>query len=128
MFLVGILSWWYGRGWLGRWRRVSDRWQATVDFFSIGQLATTLFAPFRQISAGQASASNPIAALRAMFDQLVSRLIGAIVRFFTIIAGIIVISLRVVYESIVMIAWLIVPVLPVVGFILLAIGWVPTWM
>ena len=128
MFLVGILSWWYGRGWLGRWRRVSDRWQATVDFFSIGQLAATLFAPFRQISAGQTNASNPVAALRALFDQLVSRIIGAIVRFFTIIAGIIVITVRVVYESIIMIAWLFVPVLPVVGFILLAIGWVPTWM
>lgn len=128
MFLVGILSWWYGRGWLGQWRRVTDRWRATVQFFSIGQLFATLFAPFRQISASPTSAPNPIVALRVLFDQLISRVVGLFVRLFTIFAGIIVITLRVVYETILMVVWLLVPLFPVVGFILLAIGWVPTWM
>jgi len=77
MFLVGILSWWYGRGWLGQWHRVNNRWRTTVQFFSIGQLFATLFSPFRQISANNTSDSNPIVALRAVFDQLISRVIGA---------------------------------------------------
>lgn len=128
MFLVGILSWWYGRGWLGQWRRVTDRWRATVQFFSIGQLFATLFAPFRQISASPANAPNPIVALRALFDQLISRVVGLFVRLFTIFAGVIVITLRVVYETLLMVIWLLIPLFPVVGFILLAIGWVPTWM
>jgi len=128
MFLVGILSWWYGRGWLAQWRRISDRWRTTVDFFSIGQLFSTLFAPFRQISATTTNASNPVAALRAFFDQLVSRVVGAVVRSFTILAGCIVIVLQVLYESLLMIFWWFLPVMPIVGFILLAIGWVPSWM
>ncbi len=128
MFLVGILSWWYGRGWLGQWRRISDRWRATVQFFSIGQLFATLYAPYRQISANTADTSNPMAAMKAFFDQLVSRIIGSFVRFFTIIAGCIVILLQVVYETTIMVLWWFLPVLPVVGFILFAIGWVPVWM
>jgi hypothetical protein len=128
MFLVGILSWWYGRGWIGQWRRISDRWRATVQFFSIGQLLSTLFAPFRQISAGSAAATNPAMALRAFFDQLISRVVGAFVRTFTIIAGSVVITLQVLYETLLMVLWGFLPLLPIVGFILLAIGWVPSWM
>ena len=128
MFLVGILSWWYGRGWLGQWRRVSDRWRTTVQFFSIGQLFATLFSPFRQISANSTSNPNPIVALRAVFDQLISRVVGAFVRMFTIFAGMVVITLQVLYESFVMVLWLLLPLLPVVGFILLALNWVPSWM
>jgi hypothetical protein len=128
MFLVGILSWWYGRGWLGQWRRVNDRWRTTVQFFSIGQLFATLFSPFRQISANNTSDPNPIVALRAVFDQLISRVVGAFVRMFTIFAGMVVITLQVVYELFVMVLWWLLPLLPVAGFILLALGWVPTWM
>lgn len=127
MFLVGILSWWYGRGWLGQWRRILDRWRATIEFFSIGQLLSTLFSPFRQISAGGSNASNPAEALRAFFDQLTSRVIGSIVRLFTILAGCVVIIFQVIYELFIMVAWWFLPALPVVGFILLAVGWVPTW-
>lgn len=127
MFLVGILSWWYGRGWLAQWRRVTGRWHATVQFFSIGQLLSTLFAPFRQISAGNTGNSNPGMALKALLDQLISRIVGAVVRSFTIIGGCIVISLQVVYESLIMVLWWFLPFMPIVGFILLAIGWVPSW-
>ena len=128
MFLVGILSWWYGRGWLGQLQRVNDRWRTTVQYFSIGQLFSTLFAPFRQISANSTSDPNPIVALRALFDQLISRLIGAFVRIFTVFAGCIVISFQVAYESLLLVLWFFLPILPVAGFILLALGWVPSWM
>ncbi len=127
MFLVGLLSWWYGRGWLAQWRRISERLVATVQFFSIGQLFSTLFSPFRQISANSGNASNPAVALRAFFDQLISRLVGAIVRFVTILAGCVVITLQFLYEAIIMVFWWFLPALPVVGLILFAVGWVPSW-
>jgi len=128
MFLVGILSWWYGRGWLDQLRRTNDSWRTTVEFFSIGQLFATLFSPFRQISANSANDPNPFTALRAAFDQLLSRLIGAVVRMFTIFAGMFVISLQVIYGILVLGVWWLLPIFPVVGFILLALGWVPTWI
>lgn len=128
MFLVGLISWWYGRGWVSQWKRIAERFMATLDFFSIGQLMSTLFSPFRQISANNGGDGSLGSAMRSFVDQLISRVIGAFVRFFTIIFGLIIIILQAVYETVIMVAWWFLPALPVIGFILLATGWVPVWM
>lgn len=127
MFLVGIISWWYGRGWVEQWRQGLRRWNATIEQFSIGTLLKTLFAPFRQISANTSAASAG-GAMRAFVDQLISRVIGGIIRTFTILIGVFIITLQIVYEVIVMIVWPLLPLFPIVGFMLFAIGWVPTWV
>lgn len=128
MFLVGLISWWYGRGWIEQWRRVLKRFKATLDFFSVGQLMSTLFAPFRQISASPGSDGSFGSAMRGMVDKLISRCIGAFVRLGTIIFGLVVILFQAVYVAVMMIVWWFLPLLPVAGLILLAIGWVPSWM
>lgn len=128
MFLVGLISWWYGRGWVGQLRRMMHRFGATLEFFSVGQLLGTLFSPYRQISASSSSNGSVGAEFRAFIDQLISRIIGAFVRFFTIVFGLVVIILQAAYELMIVIAWWFLPLLPVVGFILLAIGWVPKWI
>ena len=127
MFLVGIISWWYGRGLQGQIERIRDRLTATAGYFSIGQLLSTLFSPYRQISAG--GVSGPAGAqLRAFFDKSISRVIGAIVRTFTIFAGLIIMLIQAISELVVLIVWLVLPSFPVIGFIIFAIGWVPKWM
>lgn len=128
MFLVGLISWWYGRGWVAQWNRVLERFQATVDFFSIGQLARTLFAPFRQISAAGGGDGSFGGNIRALVDQLISRIIGGFVRFFTIVFGVVAIIAQALYELIMIVAWWFIPLLPIAGFVMLAIGWVPSWM
>ncbi|MFZ2126145.1 MAG: hypothetical protein WAV04_01385 [Candidatus Microsaccharimonas sp.] len=127
MFLVGIISWWYGPGWRGQFGRVRERLASTASFFSLGQLFSTLFSPFRQISAGKARGSAGVV-MRALVDQLISRVIGAIVRLFTIIAGIIVLVVQAIVEGIVLLFWMFVPLFPVVGLIMFAIGWAPRWI
>ena len=127
MFLVGIISWWYGRGWQGQLLRIRERLTVTAETFSIGQLFATLFSPFRQISAGKTRGSVGDQ-LRAFFDTTISRVIGAIVRSFTIIAGIITLTIQAIGELVVSIIWLILPLFPIIGLILFAIGWVPKWM
>lgn len=127
MFSVGMISWWYGRGWQVQFGRVTSRLVATVRFFSIGQLFATLFAPFRQISAGKTTGTLG-GVMRGLVDQLISRVIGSIVRLFTIVAGSIVLIIQCVIEAIVLIFWLILPLFPVAGLIMFAIGWVPQWM
>lgn len=124
MFIVGILSWWYGAGWRQRLVLLRERLMATVDYFSIGLLARTLFSPFRQISAGRVDGSLEVK-LRAFADRLISRLIGALVRIFVIIAGIIAILLYVIFGFIALVIWGLLPFLPVVSIILLISGWVP---
>ncbi|MFZ1250099.1 MAG: hypothetical protein WAR37_01485 [Candidatus Microsaccharimonas sp.] len=127
MFLGGLISWWYGRGWVGHTKRVAQRFSTTLEFFSIGQLFSTFFSPFRQISANTAGDGSFGGAFRAFIDKLISRVIGAFVRFFTIVFGLLVIVAQALYEGVKMVFWLILPVMPVLGFILLAIGWVPVW-
>ena len=127
MFLVGIISWWYGSGWKGQLQRIRDRLMATARYFSIGQLLSTLFSPFRQISAENVS-GNISSQMRAFFDKSLSRVIGAIVRLFTILAGIIVMAIQFLGELIVAIIWLVLPIFPVIGLIMFAIGWAPKWI
>ncbi|HUC96210.1 MAG TPA: hypothetical protein VMR16_00910, partial [Candidatus Saccharimonadales bacterium] len=124
MFLVGILSWWYGKGLSSRVRIVKDRLRASVDFFSVDLLISTLFAPFRQISAGDVTGSIDVQ-VRAFFDRLLSRFIGAFVRTFMIVFGLIAMLLQIVFGIIVLIFWLIIPLLPIIGLIMWVIGWVP---
>ena len=89
MFIVGILSWWYGDGWRQRFAITRESILKTNDFFSITLLLKTLFTPFRQISAGKVR--GPIGVqLQAFLDRLFSRLKGAFVRSIVIFIGVVV--------------------------------------
>jgi hypothetical protein len=124
MFIVGLLGWWYGPGWHGCISRALGRLAATADFFSISLLLRTLFSPFRQISAG--GVRGPLGVqLRAFFDRLISRLIGAMVRTGMIIAGCVVLTVQAIIGSLAGLGWLLLPVLPLVGLTLTLIGWMP---
>ncbi|PKL31953.1 hypothetical protein CVV43_00705 [Candidatus Saccharibacteria bacterium HGW-Saccharibacteria-1] len=126
MFLANILYWWYGGGWLGRVQLLKSRLVASADFFSIDLLASTLFAPYRQISAG--SVDGPIGVkVQAFFDKLLSRFIGAIVRSFMVIFGIVAMFLQLLVGLVMLGFWLILPLFPVIGLIMMVLGWVPRW-
>ncbi len=121
MFLVGIFSWWYGEGFVLRAKLFKDRLKSSADFFSIGLLLSTLFEPFRQISADRAGGSIKIQ-LQSFFDRLLSRFIGAFMRILMILVGIIVMFLQGLFGCLVMVFWLILPFLPVAGLIATLIG------
>ena len=127
MFVVGLLSWWYGDGWRRQFTRLHERIESAYDYFSIDLLAKTLFSPYRQISAG--SVNGPLAVKwRAFVDRLVSRIIGAVMRSFLIIIGIVTIVLTAIIGSVFAIMWAAVPFLPLLGALLWAVGLVPLWM
>lgn len=101
-----------------------ERLAATADFFSVGLLLRTLFSPFRQISAGRVG--GPLGMrLRAFFDKLISRFIGAMVRTAMIIAGGFVLAFQAIFGGLVAIGWLILPIIPLVGILLASGGWMP---
>lgn len=104
MFIVGFLGWWYGAGWRARLQMVGERLLRVFDYFSLDLLVKTWFAPFRQIgteSAGRGFSEQ----LRAFFDQLVSRIIGAMVRTVMMIVGAITLIATAVVGLIVVILW-----------------------
>lgn len=122
MFLVGIISWWYGKGFLNRIRLAKDRLRFTADKFSIDLLLRTLFNPYRQISA-YAVGTSFAEKVRAYFDRLLSRIIGTIVRSFMIIFGVIILLLLVIFSLLILVLWFVIPMLPIIGLILMATGW-----
>lgn len=124
MFIVGILSWWYGAGWKQRLVMLRERLESTADYFSIDLLLKTLFSPYRQISAGQVRGSINVQ-MRAFFDRLLSRIIGAIIRTFMIIFGAITMLIQSVFGLLLLVLWGAAPLLPIVGIALFAIGWMP---
>jgi len=126
MFLVGILSWWYGNGWAARIQIIKRQLLSSADFFSIGLLASTIFAPYRQISAGEVTGSIRDQ-LQAFLDRTISRFVGASVRIFMIIVGLVTMIIQIIIGVIVIIIWPIVPIFIVIGLILAVIGWVPSW-
>jgi hypothetical protein len=101
-----------------------ERLATTVDYFSIDLLATTLFAPFRQISAGQVNGPLGVK-FRAFLDRIISRSIGAMVRSTMIVIGVAAILLHSVIGFVTLIIWAILPALPLVGFWLYVTGWLP---
>lgn len=123
MFMA-FFSWWYGEGWKRQLQQVTDRMVGLIDMFSIDLILRTLFSPFRQISAGRTD--GPIGVqFRAFLDKLISRGIGAMVRTAVLIAG----SITIVFSGFIgllyLIVWPLLPVLPLLGFIMMASGWVP---
>lgn len=126
MLFISFFSWWYGDGWKRQIVKVGTGLNKTIDQFSIPQLAATLFSPFRQISAGSAAVNTSMDIKYRMWaDRLFSRFFGAFVRFFTIIAGLIVLFFLLITGAIRIIGWLFVPLLPLVGLMLGASGWLP---
>ncbi|MDN5274974.1 MAG: uncharacterized protein JWP06_875 [Candidatus Saccharibacteria bacterium] len=124
MFIVGILSWWYGPGWRQRVARLGERLNASMDYFSIDLLVRTFFAPFRQISAGKVRGPLGVQ-MRAFLDRIISRIIGAMIRFIVIIIGSITICFHGILGMTLLVVWAIIPLMPVIGIILFATGWIP---
>lgn len=127
MIIVWALSWWYGAGWKARLVNLRERLVASYDYFSIDLLFRTLFAPFRQISAGKVN--GPIGLqLRAFVDRLISRIIGAIVRLILILVGAMWLAVQTVVGAVLLAIWPLLPFAPLIGFVMMLSGWVPVWM
>lgn len=104
--------------------RVGQRLVNLEDYFSIDLLLKTFFSPFRQISAGRVQGPLGVQ-MRAFFDRLVSRVIGAMIRLFTILIGLIAIVIYAVIGAVVLVVWAFIPLLPIVGIWLFVTGWMP---
>jgi hypothetical protein len=113
MLFLAMVSWWYTDGWMGLGRRLLRRLSNTFDFFSIGLLLKSLFAPFRQISVGRVQGSVNVQ-LRAWADRQISRAIGAMVRLAVILFGTVAILALVTISVIIMLAWPLVPLVPII--------------
>lgn len=122
MIVTDLLVWWYGAAWVDVLKQVFGRAERILVAFSVGLLARTLFAPFRQIDAGQVRGSLEVQ-LHAWFDRTFSRVIGFLVRSIMICTGCLAAALAVAAGIVWAILWVLIPVLPAVGIFLMLTGW-----
>lgn len=127
MLFVSLMRWWYGLGWLDQLKLVRDRFDRTADFFSIELSLRTLFKPFRQIDADAARKGPLNVVLRAMFDQMFSRVFGAIIRTILIVVGCVAILGEALVGGLRLALWPAIPLLPIITLPLAVSGWMP-WL
>ena len=124
MFIVGLFSWWYGAGWKHCALAVRDNLHSVFDYFSIDLLLKTLFSPWRQISAGKVR-GNIEMQMRALFDNLISRMIGSVIRCVVVIFGLMSIVVTCLIGVVRLVLWPLVPIMPMVFVLFAVAGWVP---
>ena len=115
MLFIALFSWWYTAGWAQLGERALNRIVDVLDFFSVGLLFKSLFAPFRQISVG--SVQGPLSVkLRAWGDKQISRAIGAMVRLAVIGFGLLATAMMVLVALGLLVLWPLVPAMPFITF------------
>ena len=121
MVIISLFSWWYTTGWLTLIQKASKKVESVLKFFSVPLLATSLFAPFRQISAGRVNGPLSVQ-LQAWGDRLFSRFIGAMVRSFLIVIGLLLVALMSAIGLIAAAVWPLLPLAPFVGLFMIGGG------
>ena len=121
--MIDFVSWWYSRGWSYFAHTLVEKLRNIADFFSFSVLIRTFFAPFHQISTVEDDPyGGPMHYLSVFFDKLLSRTIGAIVRLFIMIFGIIAFILDAILSLILVIIWPALPILPAACVVLCIMG------
>ena len=122
MIILLCLRWWYSAGWLWVLRSVLiERTNWVLETFSTGDLARTLFAPFRQTYTG--SVKGPLdVKIRAFFDSVISRVIGFVVRSILIVMSLVGVLVVFIVAVVSLLAWPLIPALPIVGVVLMSTG------
>lgn len=119
MIIAEMLGWWYSRGWVWMAQQIySVELKKLVEFFSISDLLKTLFAPFRQDFIDTSKAPVGVK-LQVFGTNLISRVIGAMIRISLISAGIFCAIIFTIIGFIALIVWPFVPIMPVISILLM---------
>jgi hypothetical protein len=105
--LFSFFVWWYGPGWLSAIRDIPKRTVGVSRSFSVAILVKTLFAPWKRITTVPGAGLD--AKLRAIVDNMMSRLIGFTVRLIVLVAALLLSLGTLIFFTLVALAW---PLLP----------------
>lgn len=122
MFLWLALRWWYGAGW--HWaihRAIIERLEWCAETFSILPLIKTWFSPFKQTFSGRVKGGLDVH-FHAFLDNIVSRVIGFLIRSVLITVGLIGCVFVAITGILFILLWPLLPVLPFVAIVLISAG------
>lgn len=122
MFLILGLRWWYIAGWQWAFKRaVLQRLAWCNETFSVLDLIKTLFAPFKQTY--NRGVKGPLdLKMRAFLDNIVSRVIGFLVRSFIILAGLVAALFVLISGLLFMLIWPFIPLSLALSIVLMIGG------
>ena len=115
MLALEFFTWWYGQGWLLLARNVQRRLVRTSHLFSLPILVRTLFAPWRRIMTYPGAGLQ--AHVRAATDNVVSRLIGFVVRLLVLFTAGLILSFMLLLATVELIIWPLLPLAAVAAII-----------
>jgi hypothetical protein len=107
MLALELLTWWYGRGWLGVAKNTHRRMIRTSHLFSVPILVRTLFAPWRRIVTSRGAGLD--SAVRSTVDNMVSRGVGFMVRLLTLLTASVVMILVLILSVMELLLWPVIP-------------------
>jgi hypothetical protein len=113
MLFVEFFQWWYGDGWKQAFKGAFNLVNKVQLSFSLPVLLKTLFAPWKMIVTPPGRSMED--KTRAMLDNLVSRTVGFVVRFFSLVAALVLVILAGTVGFSIAIAWPLIPILTVVS-------------
>ena len=111
-----LFQWWYSRGWATLLRRTNNNFVILSETFSAGTLLRTLFAPWKRIITYPGASLD--AHMRAFADNLISRIVGFVVRIFVLFAFVLLGMLALVASVIQLVIWPLIPPAMVVFIVL----------
>ncbi len=120
MAISYLLSWWYARGWSWIINQIADRLYGIGQTFSVGILLRTLFSPWKQVYT-KITFRNFI---QAKIDNLVSRVVGFVVRFALLVGALISAVFVLTFGLLLIILWPFIPILIIILPIYGLRGWV----
>jgi hypothetical protein len=115
MIPLQFLTWWYTQGWRQVVTNLAQRSRTVAAAFSIGSLLRTMFAPWRRIISYPGTSLGDH--FHSWLDNLVSRIIGFLVRFFVLIgAGLTLVAITL-FSLVELVLWPCIPVIAVAAII-----------
>lgn len=119
MLFVSFVGWWYTRGWVAFGNKLLELIKKIAREFSIRLILRTLFSPWKQIISSGGVNTTLGDKIRKVVDNLVSRLVGAGVRFIMLILGLIFTGLLSMLSLLAFIIW---PLIPPASVALILLG------
>lgn len=106
--MATYISWWYGEGLLGFWQGILIMTEKIYSFFSVRTLVRTLFDPWKRDNYSVENASLQTRT-KVLLDNIVSRLVGFIIRLMTVLIGLSITTLFFAILMIILLVWILLP-------------------
>jgi len=120
MLVLSLMRWWYGSGWVWAAGRLRARLGRVGRDYSVPILLKTLFSPWKQLITTAGQTSTISIKFNILIDNLVSRLVGCMVRSMTLLAAGFIWLLTLIIGVGVLILWPIIPAMlvfiPLIAF------------